>query len=132
MCIYFPCIGLVSRVVNILNGFVPVAGEVRDKVTKAYEAANKVIVAAKSRSVFDGKPANVDEALVAALRETVATFKEDAVMPGVTPSPSYADKLKSLQELAVAQWKEAHQLNKAAHQLKRTELQSVTIPAVEF
>jgi hypothetical protein len=80
---------------------------------------------------FDGKLATVNVALVAVLRKTVATFEKEAVTPRVTPSPSYADKLRSLQELAVAQWKEAHQLNKAAHQLKRTELQSVTIPAVE-
>jgi hypothetical protein len=105
---------------------------VRDKETKAYEAANKAILAAKSRSVFDGNPATVDKTLAAALRETIATFEKDATIPGVTPSPSYADKLKSLQELADAQWKEAHQLNKAAHQSKRSQLRSTIVPAVDM
>jgi hypothetical protein len=105
----------------------------KDIVQKEESAYNTAVNSMRRLALpFDGKPATVDRTLVAALRTTIATFEKEAVTPGVTPSPSYADKLQLLKSRSLVKWKEAHILNREKHQFNWGSLSATAVPAVEL
>ena len=103
---------------------------ITDREQTAVDAARKALTAAKNSLTFEGVGSTVDQTLVNLLRVPIAAFQSAAVLPDVTPSPGYTDKLKRLKDEAVAHWKSAHDANYAVYLNTRNIMLNTPISAV--